>query len=341
MPSRLSKWLSKKKADVSCESENAGHTTRPPPVGANTPDFDTDVKRDSTSLARNADEIFPDGLKTLADPQNASVDICFVHGLTGNRVSTWTANGQDKTWMQLFLPQKLPSARILTYGYDAYIVRGIGKTASSNRLSDHAHNLLNDLATDRDGCGASSRPLIFVAHSLGGLVCKEVLLIAKDNPEVHLQSVFSSARGIVFLGTPHQGSWMASWANIPARSLGVVISTNRSLLNILEESNEFLSSIQQKFLSMIRLLQQNNRQLHVACFYEELPLLAVGLVVPKDSATFPGYNAMSIHANHRDMVKFGSEDETGFKRVVGELVRWERDVRYLSDAAPYEPAQDC
>jgi hypothetical protein len=152
-------------------------------------------------------------------------------------------------------------------------------------------------------------------------------LLSRDNPEEHLQTLFQSVKGIIFLGTPHKGSWMASWSHIPAKALGVVKSTNHSLLEILRESDRFLESIQERFLVMIRHLQKTGRSLELTCFFEELSLLAVGPVVSKDSATFPGYNAMSIHANHRDMVKFGNADENGFKRVVGELIRWERDLR--------------
>lgn len=35
-----------------------------------------------------------------------------------------------------------------------------------------------------------------------------------------------------------------------------------------------------------------------------------------------GYPAISIHANHMDMTKFGSDDSLGYIRVLGELRRW-------------------
>jgi predicted alpha/beta hydrolase family esterase len=203
--------------------------------------------------------------------------------------------------------------------------------ASSNRLIDHATNLLNDLTTDRACYNASSRPLIFVTHSLGGLVCKEATLLSRNNPEVHLRGIFDRIKGIIFMGTPHKGAWMADWANIPASALGLVKSTNKSLLKILETDDQFLESIQARFWAMIRELREGGRRLEVTCFFEELPLPlpVVGKVVSKESATLEGYNQISIHANHRDMVKFGSAEDNGFKRLLGELIRWEGQVRYL------------
>lgn len=270
---------------------------------------------------------FPDGVEVLHDCPNATVDICFVHGLTGDRTTTWTAQDQSDPWPKMLLPSKLTTARILTYGYDAYVVRR--SVAGSNRLIDHATNLLNDLTTDRNLHNAASRPIIFVAHSLGGLVCKKAILSSRNNPDAHLRNVFNCTKGVIFMGTPHKGSWMADWAKIPAGTLGPVKSMNKSLLEILRTDNQLLEAIQIEFWSMIRELQGNSRRLEVTCFFEELPLPAVGKVVSKDSATLEGYNLMSIHANHCDMVRFSSANDTGFIRLLGELLRWETEVKPL------------
>ncbi|KAF7164512.1 hypothetical protein CNMCM6106_001030 [Aspergillus hiratsukae] len=271
--------------------------------------------------------VFPDGVEVLHDCPDATVDICFVHGLTGDRTTTWTAQGQSDPWPKTLLPSKLSTARILTYGYDAYVVRK--SVAGSNRLIDHATNLLNDLTTDRDLHNAASRPIIFVTHSLGGLVCKKAILRSRNNPDAHLRNIFNCTKGIIFMGTPHKGSWMADWAKISAGALGLVKSTNKSLLDVLRTDNQLLEAIQFDFWSMIRELRESGRRLEVICFFEELPLPVVGKVVSKDSATLEGYNLISIHANHRDMVRFSSVNDNGFKRLLGELVRWESDSRTL------------
>ncbi|KXH63433.1 hypothetical protein CSAL01_04547 [Colletotrichum salicis] len=282
---------------------------------------------------------FPDGVKVLHGCHDATVDVCFVHGLTGNRDSTWTASGQAKPWPETLLPPKLSRARILTYGYDAYIVQK--SVASTNGLIDHATNLLNDLATDRACSDASSRPLVFVAHSLGGLVCKEAILLSRNNPEPHLRGIFDYTKGIVFLGTPHRGSWMADWARIPASALGIVKSINKSLLKILETDDKYLQSVQDRFWLMVREQQKAGRALEVTCFFEELPLPGVGKVVSKDSATLESYNAISIHANHSNMAKFSSVNDNGFKRLLGELVRWESQIRNSAARQPRQPAEEA
>ncbi|KAH7215365.1 Alpha/Beta hydrolase protein [Fusarium oxysporum] len=297
---------------------------------------DTDLRPPSESTLVPS---FPDGVEVLHDCRDAAIDICFVHGLTGNRDSTWTAKGQSKPWPEALLPLKLTSARILTYGYDAYIVRK--SVASTNGLIDHAKNLLNDLSTDRASSNASSRPLVFVAHSLGGLVCKEAVLLSRNNPESHLRGIFDCTKGIVFLGTPHRGSWMADWARIPASALGIVKSINKSLLKILETDDKYLQSVQDRFWSMVREQQKAGRDLEVTCFFEELPLSGVGKVVSKDSATLESYNAISIHANHSNMAKFSSVDDNGFKRLLGELIRWESQIRNSTVRKSRRPKEEA
>lgn len=124
---------------------------------------------------------------------------------------------------------------------------------------------------------------------------------------------------------------MADWAGIPAAALGCVKSTNKSLFAVLETESQFLESLQIEFLAMVRELREAGRSLEVTSFFEELPLPLAGKVVSKESATLDGYNSISIHANHSNMVKFGSAQENGYKRLVGELQRWKSQLRYVDN----------
>jgi len=113
--------------------------------------------------------------------------IVLVHGLTGNRQNTWTHN-DGVFWPQDLLPKDLPTARIMTFGYDADVV-GIVKTAGSNTLRDHGKSLANDVAMRRARSNSIMRPVIFVAHSLGGLVVEQVRE-ERSSGEMHTKNVF-------------------------------------------------------------------------------------------------------------------------------------------------------
>ena len=264
---------------------------------------------------------FPQGFLVFAEPEHAVFDLVFIHGLTGDRERTWTYPGAPAPWPKTLLPTQLPNARILTYGYDAYFLRR-RSYVSSNRLRDHSKDFLNAFTTNRAAGSALGRPIVFVVHSLGGLLCKDMLLLSRSSPEQHLCDISEQTTAIAFMGTPHTGSVLAKWARIPASSLGVVGSINTSLLSVLETHSEVLSRIQEDFLSMLRRLEQAGRPIQITCFCETLPMPVVGQIVPQESASLPGYNSISLHTNHRDLVRYGGLSDSGFKLLLGEIKRW-------------------
>jgi pimeloyl-ACP methyl ester carboxylesterase len=225
-------------------------------------------------------------------------------------------------WPEDMLPAELPSSRILTFGYDAYVTRLT--MVSTNRISNHANDLLSALANVR-GSERSHTPLIFVAHSLGGLVTKDALLKSRNSPDAHLRNIFQSTKGIAFMGTPHSGSSLATWAKLPAKCLGIFKQTNTNLLSVLETDSEVLVRIQDDFLSLLRSREIGSDAINITCFYETLPLPGVGLIVAQESAVLPGFNNISIHADHREMTRFSLKTDPGFTGVVGELKRWADD----------------
>lgn len=183
---------------------------------------------------------------------------------------------------------------------------------------------------DREKNEALERPLIIVAHSLGGLVTKQALLKSRNNPEAHLQNMYNMTAGIIFMGTPHTGSWIADWAKIPADVLGILKSSNTSLLRVLRTKDELLQILNEDFLFLLRNLREgpkDAKKLNVTCFFEEVGYTKIGKIVSKQSATFASDTPISVHANHSDMVKFTSVDDDGFQSLVGELRRWTKALR--------------
>jgi hypothetical protein len=67
--------------------------------------------------------------------------------------------------------------------------------------------------------------VVFVTHSLGGLLVKQVLRHARDYGDVRWRSVVKRTRGVVFLSTPHSGSDIANWV----KHLGFVLRNTVSI----------------------------------------------------------------------------------------------------------------
>lgn len=121
--------------------------------------------------------------------------------------------------------------------------------------------------------------MIFVAHSLGGLIVEQALLLASDSLHDSHHKILDATSGIVFFGTPHRGS-----SNDIARvlqysvSIGVRAKGLNTRSNSLVEFSSQLGHIQEAFQEF------HTRKLpkfHITSFFEELPLPGFGLVSEK------------------------------------------------------------
>ncbi|KAI1214744.1 uncharacterized protein F4807DRAFT_7560 [Annulohypoxylon truncatum] len=255
-----------------------------------------------------------DGLGALAflddcEDHSNGIDLVFVHGLRGSRFKTWSKG--DIFWPRDFLKDDLKKARIITWGYDANIANAFSY-ASRESLFGHANTLLNDLARLRRGI---TRPIIFVCHSFGGLVVKEAL-ITSDNYRNHNRhptrgAIYAKTIGVIFMGTPHQGSSKESYGEIVANIAYMSFrQPNKQLLRTLKPYSHVLEKQRNDFTTI-------SNEMSIVCIREELPTGA-GIIVPGDSAWQCSFGVIldSVHANHMDMVKFSTKDEN-YRKVLG------------------------
>lgn len=182
-------------------------------------------------------------------------------------------------WLRDSLPYDLtstttnsPMARIMIYGYESTV-------ANSNNMQN-----LEDLATAFRGSlltiatASTLKPIIFIGHSLGGLIIKQVgnvrsrfkkfsfnnvlqLLISLSRSEyIQDKELLRAVSGVIFFGTPHNGmdisSLIAMAGDGPNRFLVESISGNSQVLSI--QQREFCSALGEEGKS------------EVFCFYETL-----------------------------------------------------------------------
>jgi hypothetical protein len=72
--------------------------------------------------------------------------IVAVHGLDGEPTKTWTDPKTKAFWIKDYLPQDVPDARILNFGYNARAA--FGNTTAE--VIDHAKDLLSSLLDKRE-----------------------------------------------------------------------------------------------------------------------------------------------------------------------------------------------
>ncbi|MCJ1270442.1 Serine active site containing protein 1 [Lobaria immixta] len=215
----------------------------------------------------------------LSNPGDAIVElsIVFIHGLQGDPKGTWTTF--NTFWPRDLLPEILPQARILSWGYDSKVIH-FWAAPSQNMINEHSSNLFADLASLRDSTNTSRRPIIFVAHSLGGIVCANALLLAGNSPEEPVREIGKRTRGIAFLGTPFEGSDKAKWAETGLRFFLLFKDTNDAIPTDLREDSNKLSDVGEAFPDLLRRRRESEEprsKIEVTCFCEERRTKILGL----------------------------------------------------------------
>lgn len=196
---------------------------------------------------------------------------------------------------------------------------------------------MSRVAVERAEC--EGRPSIFVAHSLGGILVKDALnesSQAKSRRD-HLD-ISRSCRAIVFMGTPHLGSSLASWGRVLANVIGTLpggFSTYDKVLRGLEPDSEVLDRISRQFEDIldektiqicsvqegqgVTSVKGGDRKVCLTTVLIQIRFLTNRQVVPDFSSVFNrrGIEEIFVNeaANHMDMCKFAAANDATYKDV--------------------------
>lgn len=108
---------------------------------------------------------------------------------------------------------------------------------------------------------------------------EDAIFLSSGSAESHIQQVGACTIAIAFLGTPHCGADLASWAEFGVRIAKVVKHANNDIVSILKPGSEMLAVIQKGFHNILRLRTKENAEIAITCFFEELPVSGVGEVL--------------------------------------------------------------
>ncbi|KAL6699743.1 hypothetical protein J3F84DRAFT_404743 [Trichoderma pleuroticola] len=239
--------------------------------------------------------------------------------LTNPYLQHWTGKRRQIT-LSNSLPGHLtsetdnrPMARLMIYGYES----AVSQSKSIQNLEDLAtafHSGLLALAA-----GPTTRPIILIGHSLGGLIIKQALISLSRSSISDDQKLIRAVYGVIFFGTPHDGMDISSL--IPMVGDG----PNRFLVESISCINSQIISIQQRDFHHA-LGKEGDSE--VFCFYETLEsptaqrdkrdewkmIGPTAVLVTKSSATHcrswedGSEHICAIARTHPDMVKFGPHD---------------------------------
>ena len=199
------------------------------------------------------------------------VDVVAVHGLMGDPFETWK-HENGKMWLKDFLVEDMPSARIMTFGYDS----AVALSKSVGKIEDNALSLLNQLGVERSPPNPAfwnKRPIVFVCHSLGGIIVKKAMVLAHERrSEPAFKDILGNTKAMAFLSVPHRGSdiawWGAAGANV-LKTLCMETSTSSMLIRDLRKNSPALMDISRQFVP-------RSQNLKLYAFYE---LMKTGVIL--------------------------------------------------------------
>ncbi|XP_057765943.1 uncharacterized protein LOC130986528 [Salvia miltiorrhiza] len=199
------------------------------------------------------------GSQSFSNRDFPPLDIVFVHGLRGGPFKTWRvsedksstksglvekideeAGKQGTFWPGEWLAADFPHARLFSLKYKTNLTQWSG---ASLPLQEVSSMLLEKLVA----AGIGDRPVIFVTHSMGGLVVKQMLHQAKAENN---DNFVNNTVGIVFYSCPHFGSkladmpWRMGLVLRPAPTIGELRSGSPRLT----ELNDFVRRLYKKKL---------------------------------------------------------------------------------------------
>ncbi|KAI1435090.1 Alpha/Beta hydrolase protein [Xylaria sp. CBS 124048] len=223
----------------------------------------------------------------------------------------WEPSSTERVfWPREYLLEDMSEAEVWTYGYNADVIGGLFQANNRNSISQHGQ----DLAVKLERVIDNQLPIIFVAHSLGGIVVKDAIRRSE-----YCQS---HTKLIVFLGTPHRGSASAGWGVVASNFAKLALQdSNKRIVQTLAPNSEVLDNIHDEFLKIVV-----RGRIKIHSFQEAKAVSGItgldGKVVDDYSSKvgLPPYETVeSIDGNHMEMARCKDKTDPRYQAIVGVL----------------------
>lgn len=116
-------------------------------------------------------------------------------------------------WPKDWLPKDCPMIRVVGVDFDAQMSEWFRKCPvppEKRSLSSRSNDMLDRLLKAHIG----KRPIIWVTHSMGGLLVKKLLVTAYNSTDPVIHRVWDNTKGVIFFSVPHRGSLWSNWGGM-------------------------------------------------------------------------------------------------------------------------------
>jgi hypothetical protein len=240
-------------------------------------------------------------------------DVVFVHGLNGDPKEYWQRDGRPDTFWPGWIAEdaEFASLGIWCMGYQAAAFQWKGGAMPLEVRATNALDLL-----DQNGIG--QRPIVFVTHSLGGLLIKQMLRNAKDFRKPAWKSIATHTRGIAFISTPHAGSNLATYVTY----LGWLLRASVSVED-LRTNEPHLTNLNLWFRQNVGFSDSDELPIRSLVYYEEQKtrwraFRLLGAIVVDRTSADPGLKdviPVGLDADHRSIHRPASKSDQLYRGV--------------------------
>lgn len=224
-----------------------------------------------------------DAALSASDPQwvhqgtpHARVAIIYVHGIFGDTLGTWkNTNGASFFDFIAKDPRVGSAVDQYAFGYTSKMVGG-----GSFDINEAAKRLYQSL----DDAGVLQYPaIVFVAHSMGGLVTMRLQLLHRElMPRTALIALYA---------TPQDGAQVAA--------IGKALLTNPALKEMIPaDANAYLQTLDDDWRQAIR-----EHPIPVVCAYEKKSIYGIPIVERSSATRYCTEPANAVDADHLSIVK--------------------------------------
>ncbi|KAL8300579.1 hypothetical protein RB593_010091 [Gaeumannomyces tritici] len=229
---------------------------------------------------------------------------------------------EEVYWPAELAPQTIPDSRIFTYGYDTNIRYWSRGLISGKTVYDHAWDMLCRVEEHRRGTGEASRPLLFIAHSLGGIIVKEALRKSHQcsTTKPHLHGIIQATKGLMFFSTPHKGADPRnSFHRLLTASVQLLgFKANPQIVDVLMPNSLPLQNLSNEFDVLC-----SEKRWPVYSFQEEYGVRGLGTKVVEDHSSCLGIPTIEtkrhIASNHMDMCRFSGLQDPEYLTVAAAM----------------------
>ncbi|XP_042912246.1 protein SERAC1 isoform X1 [Parasteatoda tepidariorum] len=266
-------------------------------------------------------------------------DVIFIHGINGATFWTWRQSDNMKKyirdynpvdsnildfsslvshylhsytfcWPKDWLAVDFPNVRILSIDYHTELNKK--KSIKSEQkgkeiFCSKTKLLLSSLLKANVG----EKPIIWVTHSMGGLLLKQLLIEASESQDDKANLITKNTTGIIFFSVPHKGSELASFM----QSVSYIFKPSVDVSQ-LQRDSPLLLSLHNDFMKIVK-----NNNIGVLSFAEtkKSKWLLNWELVSKESA-YPGFGEFNLlPVDHLSTCKPESRDSTVYLKIKGFL----------------------